>query len=425
VRIDGKGRTFTTATLHFFLTQEGMEDKFRDINAMLNGLFPENSQTLRKLFEQKIQALDVSPSVACNILGVQLRAITGILNGTQKTIDITVLGKLSNFLQVPREKIVILYLEAVEKNFPTSTISARKVEFIKENFDLAVLRKARLIDNITDFEHIEKRLTARLGLKSILEYRKPSVDVAFCVGPFKPKNDLTRATWITAAQACFQEIDNPNPYDRQRLINLFPQLRWFTTNVAQGLPEVIQLLYRVGVTIVLQPSLPTLQLRGATFNYNGKPCIALTDYVGFYSTLWFALFHELFHVLFDWDEIKANQYHVTDDDNNQLSVQEREKEANAFAGEYLFSPEKVKFITPYLQDASYVADFAARHQVHPSIVYVQCARALGKNRSAWKLARMHSPSASDCIKKFGVALEAEGEQLIEQLIQPLKASLYF
>ncbi len=402
-----------------------MEDKFRDIDAMLNGLFAEDRQTLRGVFEQKIQALGISPSAACNILGVQLRAVTGIINGTQKIIDVTILGKLSNFLQVSRERIVMLYLEAVEKNFPTATISAQRVEFIKENFDLAVLRKAGLIDNITDFEHIERRLTARLGLKSILEYRKPSVDVAFCVGPYEPKNDLTRATWITAAQACFREIDNPHRYDRQGLINVFPRLRWYTTNVEQGLPEVIRLLYRIGITVVLQPSLPTLQLRGATFNHNGKPCIALTDYVGFYPTLWFALFHELFHVLFDWEEIQANQYHVTDDENNQLSVQEREKEANEFAAEYLFSSEKVEAVTPYLQDAKYVADFAAQHQVHLSIVYTQCARALGKNRSAWKLARMHSPNASDCIKEFGVPLEAEGEQLVEQLIQPLKARFYF
>lgn len=397
-----------------------MDNKYRDVEALLGGLFPVS--TLRELFDLKIKELGVSPTAASAIVGVQLRALTKILEGTQKVIDVTIISKLASFLQVPREKIVNLYLDAVEKHYPTLTISAKKVEFIKNNFDLAVLRKAKWIDNITDFAHIEKRLTARLGLRSILEYRKPAVDVAFCVGPYEPKNDMTRAVWIKAAQAVFEEIDNPYPYDRNELIKLFPRLRWYTTSEARGLPEVIRLLHRVGVTVIFQPSLPTLQLRGATFNHDGKPGVVVTDYTGFYPTLWFALFHELFHVLFDWDEIKENQYHISDDDNTQLSVQEREREANLFASEYLFSSEKVALVKPYINDAEYVARFAADHQVHPSIVYTQWAFAMPKSRSAWPLARKHSPPAGDIIKKYGLALE-NGEQVAE-LTKPLKLSLY-
>lgn len=397
-----------------------MDDKYREVDALLGGLFP--SQTLRELFDYKVQALGVSPTTAARILGVQLRALNGILNGTQKVIDITIISKLASFVQVPREKIVNLYLDAVEKHFPTNTISATKVEFIKANFDLAALRKAGWIDNIIDFAHIEQKLTARLGLKSVLEYRKPAVDVAFCVGTYEPKNELTRAVWIRAAQACFAEIDNMYPYDRAELIKIFPRLRWFTTNEEHGLAEVIRLLHRVGVTVVLQPPLPGLQLRGATFNHDGKPAIVITDFVGFYSTLWFALFHELFHVLFDWEDIKVNQYHVTDDENQQLSVQEREREANNFASEYLFSREKVEQVKPFLHDDVYVARFAADHQVHPSIIYTQCAFAMPKSRSAWALARKHSPSASRSIVEYGFALENGG--LIAELTKPLKSSLY-
>jgi HTH-type transcriptional regulator/antitoxin HigA len=397
-----------------------MDDKYREVDALLGGLFP--SQTLRELFDYKIQALGVSATTASRIVGVQLRALNGILNGTQKVIDITIISKLASFIQVPREKIVNLYLDAVEKNHPTSTISATKVEFIKSCFDLAALRKANWIDSITDFAHIEKRLTARLGLKSILEYRKPAVDVAFCVGTYEPKNELTRAVWIKAAQACFAEIDNMYPYDRAELVKLFPRLRWFTTNEEHGLAEVIRLLHRVGVTVVLQPSMPGLQLRGATFNHDGKPCIVVTDFVGFYPTLWFALFHELFHVLFDWDDIKLNQYHVTDDENKQLSVQERERVANDFAGEYLFSREKVAQVKYRLHDEEYVARFAADNQVHPSIIYTQCAFAMPKNRAAWILARKHSPSAGQTISRYGFALE-HGE-FIAELTKPLKSSLY-
>ncbi|WP_460584566.1 ImmA/IrrE family metallo-endopeptidase [Hymenobacter arcticus] len=397
-----------------------MDNKYREVDALLGGLF--HSDSLRERFDKKIKELGISSTAATNIIGVQLRALNGILDGNQKTIDITIISKLASFLQLSREKIVNLYLDEVEKNFPTATISASKVEFIKSNFDLAVLRKAKWINNITDFAHIEKRLVARLGLKSILEYKKPIVDVAFCVGTRELDNELTRAVWISAAQACFEEIANPYRYDRDALVKLFPRLRWYTTNEERGLSEVIRLLYQVGVTVVLQPSLPTLQLRGATFNHDGKPCVIVTDYVGFYPTLWFALFHELYHVLFDWDEIKENQYHVTDDSNKDLSVQEHEKEVNNFAGEYLFSREKVDMVKRLLHDEAFVKRFADDNQVHPSVVYSQCAFYLPKSRNAWALARNHSPAAADMINKFGVALE-NGE-LVEELVQPLKKILY-
>lgn len=397
-----------------------MDNKYREVDALLGGLF--HSDSLRERFDKKIKELGISSTAATNIIGVQLRALNGILDGNQKTIDITIISKLASFLQLPREKIVNLYLDEVEKNFSTATISANKIEFIKANFDLAVLRKSKWIDSITDFAHIEKRLASRLGLKSILEYKKPSIDVAFCVGTRELKNELTRAVWIGAAQACFEEIDNPYRYDRDGLIKLFPRLRWYTMNAERGFAEVIRLLYQLGVTLVLQPSLPTLQLRGATFNHRGKPCIIVTDYVGFYPTLWFALFHELYHVLFDWEEIKENQYHITDDDNKELSAQEHEKEVNDFAGEYLFSREKVNMVKRLLHDEAYVKRFAADNQVHPSVVYSQCAFYLPKSRSAWALARNHSPIASETVIKFGIALE-NGEP-VEELVQPLKKILY-
>lgn len=397
-----------------------MDNRYREVDALLGGLF--HSASLREQFDNKIKGLDISATAAAKIVGVQLRALNGILDGNQKTIDVTIISKLASFLQLSRAKIVELYLEAVETNFPTNTLSADKVEFIKTNFDLAILRKAKWIDNITNFAHIEKRLVARLGLKSILEYKKPAVDVAFCVGTRELKNESTRAVWIKAAQACFEEIDNPHRYDRDGLVKLFPRLRWYTTNVERGFSEVIRLLHQVGVTVVLQPSLPTLQLRGATFNHAGKPCIVVTDYVGFYPTLWFALFHELYHVLFDWEEIKENQYHITDDDNQQLSVQEREQEANHFAGEYLFSREKVELVKRLLHDEPYVRRFAADNQVHPSVIYSQCAFHYPKSRSAWSLARTHSPEAKLTVNKFGIALE-NGEP-VEELVQLLRTSIY-
>lgn len=364
------------------------EDNFAD--DIIHGLF--KPPTLKELFETKIKELEISPRAAYDILNIQHRTLNGILEGTQKSVDYTNLIKLSNFLQLPKERVIKMYLDSLEINFPYDVIPPEKIKFIKENFDLAVLKKEGFIDSITDFSEIERKLISRLGLKSILEYRKPPIDVAFSSGFFKPKNELTRSFWIQAAITCFEEINNPYDYSRESLINYFPQIRWYSLNVERGLVEVIKELYKLGITVIYQSPLQALQLRGATFSVNDKPCIVLTNYIGYYATLWFALIHELYHVLFDWSDIKANRYHLTDDSNDQLSVQEREKMADDFARDYLLSQDKLETIRPYLNDSLYVNHFATNNHIHPSIIYVFYAYANGKkDRLAWPRARRLSP----------------------------------
>lgn len=400
-----------------------MIDKDSDIDALLSGLMRPDKQTLQELFDKKLRELDMALTAACKIVEIQPRTLKNILNGSQKLIDVTNLAKLANFLQLPKDQVLTLYLESVEENFPTDTISADKITFIKQNFNLAVLRKAGLIENITDYAHIEKRLTARLGLKSIFEYRKPTADVAFSSGKFRAENDLTRAYWINAATVAFTEIDNPHAFSRDELIKLFPTMRWYTTNVEQGLVDVVRQLYKIGITVIFQDSLLTLQLRGATFAVKGKPCIVLTNFVGFYPTVWFALIHELYHVLFDWEEIKANKYHLSDDSNEELSVQEREKEADQFARGYLLSEEKTEQIRRFINDQQYVASFAEEQHVHPSFAYVFTARTVN-NPSAWSRARMHSPTTDVDRAVNLIDMTCHGEETVEEKIRKVKSKVY-
>lgn len=376
---------------------ENQKDKFfKDI--LKSAL---KQETLKELFENKITQLKISPTAALEILGMSYRTLKGVLEGTQKTFDHTALLKIANLLQEPREKVVKLYFDSLEEKHPiVSNTTPQKIEYIKQNFPLAILKKDKLIDNITDFEHIEKRICSRLGLKSIFEYRRPVMDVAFSSGnQFKPQNELTRSFWIAAAKSCFEEIDNPYEFNAQALAEYFPKLRWHSTDVEHGFYNVIRQLYKIGVTVIYQPPLHTLQLRGATFSVNEKPCIVITNYVGFYSTLWFALIHEILHVIFDWEEIKDNAYHLSDDGNPDLSVKEKEAETNKYARQYLFSNDKAQKIKPFLNDISFVREFAIDNHVHESLIYAFNAFDNGnKDRMAWARARRYDGDIKECIK---------------------------
>lgn len=405
------------------------EDGF-DVDRLLKDLYKppvfDNKDSLNELFERRIRELNISRTNALDILGIERLTLNGILGGTQKRVDSTNLKAIANFLQISIERVFKLYMEALEINYPEkAVISSDKIAFINENFDLAGLKKAKFLDSITDYVEIERRVINFFGLKDIFDYKKPPVDVAFSTGLVKPKNEYLRSFWIKAAEDAFSEINNPYEYDRQALIEYFPQIRWHSTSVEMGLLSIIRDLFKIGVTVFYQPSMPSLHLRGATFAVNEKPCVVLTNYVGFYPTLWFGLIHELYHVIFDWKEIKSNRYkyHLSDDETETLSVKERENQADNFAREYLLPKEKSYAIRQHLNNESYVNQFAKDNHVHPSFIYVFNAYDEGnKNRTAWARARKHNPNTDKLIEKLTNPWDVQ--QPVREFIKSIKYNLY-
>lgn len=392
-----------------------------EINALINSAFVPKD-TLRSLFEAKVSSLDTSITAILPMLDMESRALNGILDGSKKMVDFTNLIKIANFMQVPLTRVVELFAAALETNFSTGPVTVEKIQFIKDNFDLAALRKAGFIDTISDFRHIEQRLVLRLGLKSIFDYQKPDNHVAFSAGILQPKNDLSRSVWIRAAMNLFTELENPYDFNRQGLIEFIPLIRWHSTNVEQGLVDVVKSLYRLGVTVIYQPSIPSLQLRGATMAVYNKPCIVLTDLIGFYGTLWYALCHEIFHVLFDWADIEANTYHTTEDgDDIPLTVKERDRKADDFARSFLFSKDKAAGIDRYLYDTHYIAELAEDNQVHPSIIYLFLAFDNKSGKKYWARAREMSPPVEAAVSRLTVPWD---EELSWERIEVLKKDIY-
>jgi len=171
------------------------------------------------------------------------------------------------------------------------------------------------------------------------------------------------------------------------------------------------------------PSLSALHLRGATFVVDGQPCIAITDYKGFYPTLWHCLIHELYHVLFDWIEIKNSSYHLSEDPDEVLSIDVKETEADDFAREYLFSKSKLDEVQPYLRDTEYIYKVAKDNNVDPSIIYVYHAfdnSAL--DRKAWARARKQTPDTKRAIHR----LEIPWNKVISinETVKKLKIEIY-
>lgn len=376
-----------------------MNNKHSDSDEILKRLFEPKpimvKDSLSELFNKRVDNLNISKNVALGIMKMPIRTLDGILTGEQKMLDYTQLLKLANFLEIDVERVATLYLEKLQIVHNDEIEIKRTnemVDFVNDKFNLAELRKVGLIDSSTDYEKGINSICKYFGLKNIFEYKEPDMNIAFSSGKRAIRNNGVKNWMFLAEQTCI-ELRNPNDYNQEFLINYFPQIRWQSIDIENGLVNVIKHLYQIGITVVFIPSFPSSHIRGATFCVNDKPCIALTDYVGFYPTLWFALVHELYHVLFDWEEILLNNYHISQEDGLNLDNESQsEKDADDFARKYLFSKEKMREAQSFINNPDLVRHFARSNNVDPSFVYVFYAFDAPKSdKYAWGRAKKHNP----------------------------------
>ena len=349
-----------------------MTDKLLNVDWILNSaLAPKgwmDTLSLLQLFKERIDQEGISKNQALNIMDIETKSFDAFIQGSATKIDFLTVIKIATFLEMAPSVFIDKFLSKVtEEN--SSIIEKTKVRnHIVKHFDLEALRKAGFIDSVSDFDYVEKKILEFFGYSSIFQYRSNIEMPVYSKGKVS-SNEKSLKFWVNMAYATIEKIYNPNEYDRQDLIKVFPTLRAYSLNVENGLLQVFKLLFKLGVTVVFIPKMnKSLHVRAATFCINDKPCIAITNYKDYYSTLWFSLFHELYHVLYDWEEV------MNAEGNTHVSAEMStgtidEDAANEFAARYLFDDEKMELVKPFIDDRNYVAKVARAYNVHESIVY--------------------------------------------------------
>jgi Zn-dependent peptidase ImmA (M78 family) len=375
--------------------------------------------SLKMLFEKRMAELDLSQNQVEKLLNIERKSLDGILDRTAKRVDIVNVLKLGSFLNLPPEKLLSIYLTEMPSDTIGDLEKARKAIFIVSHFDLANLFKVKFINSKTDFEYIENKINSFFSLESIYQYNDIQLFPAFSRTK-RASNNRMREFWIKSAHTFFKSINNPNDFDRSALVELIPKIRPYTMNVEKGLLVVAQALYHVGVTVIFQPSLPTVQARGATFMVNEKPCIVLTDLNQNYPTVWFALLHELHHVLYDMEAIEKNNYHITGELDLLLI---NEDKANAFAREYLFSADRTKYIAPFIDNEHLIREYAKQSQVHPSFIYsfYNYDKSNQGYSNAWSRYKQYFPDLKQTLKNFKLA---HWDQDIAESIKMIKETVF-
>ena len=371
------------------------------INDILNESFEVGNDTsLDRLLMEKLKIVGLSKTQFEKLSGLQRRSLDGILKKTSKQTDIINLLKLGEFLDLNIKDLLVLHFN----NRPSAEIkelqSSMELTYINKHFDLKTLSSLGFIEKDSTLEDLKTRICLFFGIDSIYDYDKELSDALYSRTK-KSFSDKMKDFWIKSSYKYFELINNTNEYSRSDLIDLIPKIKPYTQNIESGLLTVFQALYNIGITVVFQPKLPKTQIRGATFLINNKPCIVITDLNKNYATVWFALIHELHHVLFDLEVIEKTKYHLTGEPDLFLL---QEDKANEFAAEYLISSEKMRYIEKLIHNPLIVNRFAKECQIHPCIIYSQYQwRQSEKGNDFWGAFKEYFPDITIATKNLNIS----------------------
>jgi len=386
------------------------------ISEILDKSFKAKSD-FEKLLTEKLKSTGLSKTHFERLSGIQRKSLDAILKKSSKQTDIVNLLKLGEFLELSLEDLLILHFKDRPREEIKELQNSMDITYINKNFDLKTLVSLNFIKIDDSVEDLTYRICNFFELNSIYDYQRELNDALYSRTK-RSFSDKMKDFWIKSSYKYFELIDNPNEYSRESLIDLIPKIKPYTQNIEKGLLTIFQALYNIGVTVVFQPSLPKTQIRGATFFINNKPCVVITDFNKNYATIWFALIHELNHVLFDLDTIENTKFHLSGEPDLFLL---QEDKANEFASEYLLSSEKMRYIEKLINNPLVVSRFAKECQIHPCIIYSQYQwrqSELGNNY--WGYFKEHFPDVNLATKNLNVSnWDAESLRVAAEKIREL------
>lgn len=340
------------------------------MNSVYELLSHTSGRSMSQFIESNCKVLNISQRQLSDLLNIQRRSLQRIIEGEAQKLDIITLLKIAHFFGMDIKEVIGIYMTKVSNEDKKAVEQARISGYIIKKFDVKTLTNMGFFSSSKDFEAIEERICKFFNITSIFQYDNICAGVLFSQTR-RGHSDKMLDFWISIVKTQVEQLKNPNLFDRDKLLKVIPRLRIFAADSQNGFHNFITSLYECGVTVVYESYITKTQIRGGTFYMNNAPAIVITNLNHRYDTMWFALAHELCHVLYDMDIIDSIGYHLTGE--NDLFTREAisEERANNFARRLLLGDDKLDLITNFIDSEALVKTYAKKWGTHPSIIYGQ------------------------------------------------------
>ena len=174
------------------------------------------------------------------------------------------------------------------------------------------------------------------------------------------------SAWLRMGERMAEKLDCP-AYDEARFKAALHEIRGLTCQSPQDFqPRMQRLLHDAGVAFVLVPALPRTHVSGvARWLHARRPLIQLSLYGKLNDRFWFSFFHEAAHILLHSGQKKSV---FLDDPSKAASSSNEEREANAWARDFLIEPGSAIALADIPRTKPSIIRFAQSIGVHPGIV---------------------------------------------------------
>ncbi|KXX70610.1 ImmA/IrrE family metallo-endopeptidase [Flammeovirga sp. SJP92] len=391
------------------------KEQERLLEQAYNVLFDSAPKGLIGRIRDYCEEFSISEERFCVILGITRPTLRRILENDAQKIDIFLVIKLSKVLNISTQQILQEYIDGLDIVKNNEIIQAEKRSFVASNFDLKELKKLGLIEQTKDLDKIILRLEEFFKIDSILSI-KDYESILFSKAKLSP-SETSFKIWKLCALKQAKFLSNPNPFDPQKVQAILPNIKKCIANPEKGLLAACVALWQLGITVIIQEYQPKSTVRGATFVRDNKPYIVLTNFQKRYDTIWFTLFHELYHSLYDFDTFLSTPYHITDP--SQPDILFMEERADNWASEQILSDKLYQTAKTRINRKDFIEKLAFRLSIHPSIIYGRHLHFNSKDYKKFNLKNNYLIPSDIAVKNLKVhSLGMKYD--IEKVVEPLK-----
>lgn len=339
-------------------------------------------KSLKDLLNEYKDEHNLSVLALSNILAIDRKSVQSILAGTTIDLKVNHIIKITNLLDLKNQDFLSMYLRDVEEKELESMEKTRRISYLLENFDLEGLKSCGLINSLTKYEEIEQKLCKFLGLNNIFEYSGLGINLPLFSQSKRSVNEKKKMKmlnfWLKCARLTFSQINNSFAYDENLLVEFIKRIKTFSIDTKDGFTTVLCVLFKLGITVLVQSYHTKTTAFGISMIVNDKPCIIVTDLGKRYDKLWGTLLHELYHIINDYEYIAKVNFHISDSQERDLFVSE--DDADKFAFDALIGPQSFIIASKIINYPYKVDILAKKINVHSCIVYGQYLDRLSKER---------------------------------------------
>lgn len=253
--------------------------------------------------------------------------------------------------------------------FPTEVLRERKI------VDCEAAVSARADALLRFFQVADTTAFDKVWLAPQANYRRSQ---KFAIDPY------ATALWLRLAEVAAEEFRAAcPPYDADRLRSVSRMLLPLTREpILRGFKSAQGLLRRAGVLLVFVPEIADTRITGASrWLASNRPVIALSGRYRYLDVFWFALLHEIGHVLL---HPKRATYLDVDGAGAHDDEDHQETAANTFASELILD-EALRGELQRLTTDEQLQSLARRAGVSPGVIAGQYGHATGDWRKFGKL----------------------------------------